>query len=111
MAYTGKCHEYIGQVLAELTLKPIIDVYFRIGAMKVAVRCFTGLIMKYRTALPVADPGIARGWTMASVRSTSLNGGSEVQGLPLVVVSGQSLLKLKAFCTFLYKNAKKVASS
>ena len=50
----GKCrldHVYSGQGLVESTLKPTINVCHCIGAMNVAVRCYTGLIMRHRTAL------------------------------------------------------------
>jgi len=57
----------------------------------------------------VADPGFAKegggGWTMASARSASLNGGlgqSPQRG------PGAEPLKLKAFCTFYTKKWPKV---
>jgi len=61
----------------------------------------------------VADPGFAKGgWTMASARSVSLNGGLGAE--PPSGVQGQRVgqgakppLKLKAFCIFLYKKVAK----
>ena len=43
---------------------------------------------------------------MASARSASLNGGLGAEP-PLVGVKGEAPLKLKAFCTLLYKKVAK----
>ena len=63
--------------------------------------------MPIMRSYPVADPGFAKGQTMASTRSASLNGGGAPAGFrggP----RGQGALKLKAFCPF---SCKKMAKS
>jgi len=80
--------------------------------MRSVIGPITHMFLEPTTA--VADPEFAKGGTMASARSASLNGGLGAEppagsrGTPLVGdQGGEAPLKLKAFCTFLHKKVAK----